>query len=48
MVPVNPNVGMVATRVRYFTRMNLPELHESKVEEDSQVFINEVYKVLGY
>ncbi|WMV58380.1 hypothetical protein MTR67_051765 [Solanum verrucosum] len=46
MVPVNPYVGMVATRVRDFTRMNLLEPLESKVEEDPREFINEVYKVL--
>ncbi|WMV58381.1 hypothetical protein MTR67_051766 [Solanum verrucosum] len=42
MVPVNPYVGMVATRVRDFTRMNLLEPLESKVEEDPPEFINEV------
>ncbi|XP_049391539.1 uncharacterized protein LOC125855940 [Solanum stenotomum] len=37
---------MVASRVRDFTRMNPPEFHGSKVVEDSQEFIDEVYKVL--
>lgn len=29
-----------------FTRMNPPKFHGSKVEEDPQKFIDEVYKVL--
>ena len=43
---MNPNVGTTATRVRDSTRMNPPEFHGSKVEEDPQEFIDEVYKVL--
>lgn len=46
MVPMNPNVGMVAQRVMYFTWMNIHVLQGSKFEEDHQVFNNEVYKVL--
>ncbi|WMV08472.1 hypothetical protein MTR67_001857, partial [Solanum verrucosum] len=46
VVLVNPNMGMKASRIREFTRMNPPEFHGSKVEEDSQEFIDEIYKVV--
>ena len=35
------------SRVRDFTRINPPEFYGSKVEENSQEFIDEVYKVLA-
>ncbi|WMV14234.1 hypothetical protein MTR67_007619 [Solanum verrucosum] len=38
---VNPNMGMVVTRIRDFTRMNPPEFHGSKVDEDPPAFIGE-------
>ncbi|WMV50501.1 hypothetical protein MTR67_043886 [Solanum verrucosum] len=46
MVPVNPYVGTTTSRVRELTRMNPLEFHGSKVEENPQEFIGEMYKVL--
>ncbi|KAG5594813.1 hypothetical protein H5410_036045 [Solanum commersonii] len=39
-------VGTMASRVRDFTRMNTPEFYDSKVKEDPQEFIDQVYKIL--
>ena len=36
----------MATRVRDFTLMNPPSFYGSKVEEDTQEFIDEVYTIL--
>ncbi|WMV29515.1 hypothetical protein MTR67_022900 [Solanum verrucosum] len=47
VAPVNPNMGRMATRIRNFTRMNLPEFHGSKVYEDPQEFIDDIYKIVG-
>ncbi|WMV58293.1 hypothetical protein MTR67_051678 [Solanum verrucosum] len=45
--PYEPNVGTTTSSVRGFTRMNPLEFYGSKVEEDTQEFIDEVYKVLA-
>ncbi|KAH0705927.1 hypothetical protein KY285_010447 [Solanum tuberosum] len=47
VAPVNPIRGMGAFRVREFLMMNPPEFYGSKVEEDPNGFIEEVYKVLA-
>uniref|UniRef100_M1DTD9 Gag-pol polyprotein n=1 Tax=Solanum tuberosum TaxID=4113 RepID=M1DTD9_SOLTU len=44
--PVNPSMSTTEARVRDFTRMNPPKFHGSKLEENPQEFIDEVYKIL--
>ena len=39
-------VTTMASHLRDFTRMNPPTFYGSKVEEDPQEFIDEIYKIL--
>ena len=39
-------VTTLASRLRDFTRINPPTLYGSKVDEDPEKFIDEVYKIL--
>uniref|UniRef100_M1DJ70 Gag-pol polyprotein n=1 Tax=Solanum tuberosum TaxID=4113 RepID=M1DJ70_SOLTU len=43
--PLLENATHAEFRVRDFARMNPPEFYDSKVEEDPQRFIDEVYKI---
>ncbi|KAF3680753.1 putative alcohol dehydrogenase class-3-like isoform 1 [Capsicum annuum] len=45
VVPLQENGNLVATRIRNFVRMNPPEFYGSKVNEDPQLFIDEVRKM---
>ena len=47
VAPENPIGGMCAIRVEKLLRMNPPEFYGSKVEEDPNGFIDEVYKKLA-
>lgn len=44
--PLHPNMGTVAAKERDFTGMNPHELYGSKVEEEHQEVIEEIYKIL--
>ncbi|WMV38082.1 hypothetical protein MTR67_031467 [Solanum verrucosum] len=44
--PVNPNVGTMTVRIQDFTRMDPLEFHGSKVDEDPQELLNEIYKIV--
>ena len=48
VVPVNPNVGMEASIVNDFTRMNPLEFDGSTIEKVPQEFIEGVYVTCSY
>ena len=41
---MNRNLGMTSSSVRDFTRINSLELHDLKIKEVPQQFIDEVYE----
>ncbi|WMV08742.1 hypothetical protein MTR67_002127, partial [Solanum verrucosum] len=44
--PMNPVMGKAVIRIKYLTRMNPPEFHVSKDDEDPQDFIDEAYNIV--
>ena len=44
----NQQVATISSRVRDFNRINPPTFYGSKVEEDHQDFIDEIYKILYF
>ncbi|WMV47329.1 hypothetical protein MTR67_040714 [Solanum verrucosum] len=45
--PVNLNMVTIVTRVRDFTRLNPPEFHGLKIDEDPQEFVEAIHKILA-
>ncbi|WMV38037.1 hypothetical protein MTR67_031422 [Solanum verrucosum] len=43
---MNPNGGTTVIRVRDYSRRNPAEFHGSKVDENSQEYIDELYKIV--
>lgn len=43
--PVNLNGGTISSQVRGFTRINPPEFHSFKFEEDRQEFLDYIHKI---
>ena len=42
---VHQYVSTMDSRIRYFTRINPPTFYRCKTDEDSEEFIDEVYKI---
>ena len=43
-----PNVSIPTSRIQYFATMNPPTLHGTKVNENPEGFIDEVFKVVDF